>query len=192
MTSIQQPNNAPTNAANLSAILLETQQFPAEFKSLHLATCNVMNEPQASYAPYVEYEGCYYIFVSELSPHTHNLDKTGLSSVMFVESEVNAQHIFARKRLTLSCRAFEISRENKRFELVMTMFSNKFGKFTENLRAMQDFHLFRLEPMRGSYVSGFAKAYNLSGAGLSVITHRNETGHREAPSDAVKKEFIQA
>lgn len=167
-----------TPQPDLNEVLREAQAFPARFQTLHLATCNASAEPEASYSAYVEHEGSYYVYVSELSPHTTNLAESGRCSVLFIESEAETKHLFARRRLTLQCRASECRRDSASFELVMDMFTEKFGGFMSMLRKLEDFHLYQLHPVSGGYVAGFAKAYTLTGEGLSLIRHRQEQGHR--------------
>jgi heme iron utilization protein len=162
----------------LAAVMADAQRFPANFQSLHLATSNDRGEPEASYAPYLEHEGSYYVYVSELSAHTGNLAATGRCSVLFIESETQAKHLFARRRLTLQCVAQECPRDGSAFEPLMDRFAAKFGNFVGMLRKLTDFHLYQLSPQSGAYVAGFAQAYTLEGDGLREIRHRQEQGHR--------------
>ena len=43
---------------------------------------------------------------------------------------------------------------------------------------MEDFHLFKITPISGLLVFGFAKAFNLEGPVLVNVVHLNEKGHR--------------
>ncbi|MCX8520443.1 MAG: pyridoxamine 5'-phosphate oxidase family protein, partial [Rhodoferax sp.] len=156
-------------APDLNAVLAQCRQFPGHFQSLHLATCNATGTPEASYAAYVEHRGCYYIYTSELSAHTANLATSGRCSVLFIESETEARHLFARRRLTLQCTAMECHRDGPEFEPLMELFIQKFGQFMGMMQKLLDFHLFRLQPQSGNYVAGFAQAYTLEGEGLCAI-----------------------
>jgi len=167
-----------SHSPDLVAVLDECRQFPALFQSLHLATCNADAEPEASYAAYVEHQGCYYVYTSELSAHTANLAASGRCSVMFIESEDQARHLFARRRLTLQCAAAECPRGSAEFDRTLDQFVAQFGAFMAMLRKLTDFHLYRLRPLSGAYVAGFAQAYTLAGVGLGDIRHRREQGHR--------------
>lgn len=169
---------------DLNAVMAECKSFPQRFESLHLATCNAAGEPEASYAPYVEVDGNYYIYTSELSAHTANLAQSGRCSVLFIESEAEAKLLFARQRLTVQCRVSECPRDSAEFESLMDRFVEKFGNFMSMMRNLNDFHLYRLSPQTGSYVVGFARAYALSGEGLSEIRHRTDEGHRSADKAA--------
>ena len=180
-----------SKSPDLDVVMEECRKFPGQFQSLQLATCNAAGEPEASYAAYVEHEGCYYIYTSELSAHTANLAASRRCSVLFIESEVQAKHLFARRRLTLQCAAIECRRDSPGFGPLMDMFVQKFGSFMEMMRKLADFHLYQLRPQSGGYVAGFAQAYTLEGVGLSEIKHRKEQGHRSldnataAATDAV-------
>lgn len=164
----------------LQIVQEECKRFPQQFKSLILGTVNASGRPEASYAPYVEKDGVYYVYVSELSAHTANLAGAARSSILFIEDENNAKHIFARQRLTLDCTAAEIARSHERFQEVMDIFRLQFGSFMDMLSNLQDFHLFALTPEEGGYVAGFAKAYRLTGTQLSEIQHRNDQGHSKS------------
>lgn len=169
-----------SHTPDLLAVMDECRRFPGQFKSLHLATCTADGHPEASYAAYVAHQGSYYVYTSELSAHTANLAANGRCSVLFIESEAEAKHLFARKRLTLQCAATECPRGCDCFELIMDLFVGQLGGFMALLRKMNDFHLYRLRPLSGAYVAGFAQAYTLQGEGLSEIRRRNEQGHRSA------------
>ena len=164
----------------LDAILAEAHAFPREFSSLQLGTVDLDGAPNASYAPYVSKDGDYYIYVSELSQHTGNLKNTGRASVLFIEGENDASHLFARKRLTIECRAEVIERGTVAFETMLDTFNETFGDFIAMLRGLEDFHLIRLQPESAGYVRGFAQAFKLTGDGLTEIRHQNESGHRRA------------
>lgn len=176
---------------DLQTVLAECQQFPRSFQSLHLATSNATGEPEASYAAYVEHDGAYYIYVSELSAHSANLAARARCSVLFIESEEQAKHLFARRRLTLQCSASECLRTSTEFEALMDQFVAKFGEFMTMMRNLADFHLYQLRPISAAYVAGFAQAYTLSGTGLQEIRHRNEQGHRR-PSPASNEPSVAA
>jgi putative heme iron utilization protein len=154
----------------------------ARFQTLHLGTVTKDGQPEASYAPYVTDQGFYYVYLSQLARHTGNLRDTGKASVMFIQPESEATHVFARERLTLTCEAQEHPRGTPRFEQVIRLFDERFGKFMQVIRPMQDFGLFELRPVKGSYVAGFARAYTLAGADLSHVEHRRDEGHRREDS----------
>lgn len=173
------------NDTDLQQVREACKAFPARFQTLHLGTVGADGLPEASYAPYVSEGGRYYVYLSELARHSANLLATGRASVLFIESEAQAKHLFARERLTLACQAAECVRTTPRFEAVMERFDARFGKFMQAIRPLRDFRLFELLPLSGSYVAGFARAYTLAGDDLDQLRHRQEQGH-QAPDAAAE------
>ncbi|WGS84298.1 pyridoxamine 5'-phosphate oxidase family protein [Methylomonas sp. UP202] len=170
---------------DLNQVRAACQALPQSFDSVLMATVSAAGEPEASYAAYVRHDGDYYIYVSELSAHTRNLLDNGKVCLLFVEDETKAAHLFARQRVTYHCAAAEIDRDTASFEYLMSLFEEKFGAFIRQLRKMQDFHLFRIRPQRGSFVQGFAKAFAIEGDDLAQIRHVNDVGHQtREPAEA--------
>jgi putative heme iron utilization protein len=171
-------------AADLSHIQAEFEQLRHSFDTVQLATAGAEGQPEASYAPYVEHEGDFYVYVSELSAHTGNLLQNARASALFIESEAGAAHLFARRRLTYRCQVSEIPRVSAHFEAVLDQFAAKFGGLIDNLRTLQDFHLFRLEPQSAVYVAGFAQAYAIEDAKHPLVRHIRDRGHRRRDDTA--------
>jgi len=178
------------DSEKLQAIGAEASAFQGQFQSIQLATTNAQGLPEASYAAYVAHEHKFYVYVSELATHCANLRDTGRCSMMFIEAEKEAAHLFARKRLVFQCAAQEVARDDAKFDLVMGLFFDKFGKFMDVISKLTDFHLIELTPAHGSYVSGFAKAYHLNGQDLTQVTHRNDQGHA-SPDKATQQKMDQ-
>ncbi len=143
-------------------------------KSLSLVLATVGNNglPNVSYAPFVNDEyGNFYIYVSGLSEHTTKLLTNPLASILLIEDEVRAKQIFARKRITYQCRIDLVERNDEDYETVLNAMSARFGNVVNILRALPDFYLFRLSPVAGRFVTGFGKAYELSGENLTQLVH---------------------
>ncbi|MBX3721966.1 MAG: pyridoxamine 5'-phosphate oxidase family protein [Turneriella sp.] len=140
-------------------------------ESLLLASVAADGTPHASYAPTVPGEGGkYYVHVSELAKHFHNLSTDGRVSALIIEDEKDAANIFARKRLTLEGRATEIDKESPLWAEVMDRFTKKFGAFFEqSLRHLKDFHTFELSFDSGTLVLGFGSAFRLTGEELGQL-----------------------
>lgn len=170
-------------ATNLDEILKTCRAFAQARKTLQLATVDAQGIPEASYAPYVQHEGRYYVYLSQLAKHNANLNQRPMCSVLLIEDEDDAGHLFARQRLTLQCTVRVWERDSVRFEQVLDLFAQRFGEFMKVIRPLQDFQLFELQPQSGSYVAGFAKAYSLTGDDLSHIRHRNDQGHQSPQPD---------
>lgn len=175
--------DAPSSSADLDAVYKELQLFRAAFSTLSMATCGPDGEPDASYAPYLEVDGDFYVFVSALSTHTANLIETGRVSVLFIEEEATAVHPFVRRRLTFQCRVEEVGRDRDGYEGVLDLFETRFGGLVKTLRGLADFHLLRLHPERGRYVKGFGKAFAIDDVGLARIRHIRQSGRRTVPGD---------
>ena len=140
-------------------------------ESVLLASASDEGVPHASYAPVIMDEGGkYYIHISELAKHYHNLNSNGRVSALIIEDEKDAANIFARKRLTLDGRAVKLDKESSRWNEVMDRFGAKFGEFfNHSLRKQGDFHTFELNFDSGTLVLGFGAAFRLTGAELGQI-----------------------
>lgn len=176
-----------TSSTPLPGVREACQAFPARFQTLHLGTVGANGQPEASYAPYVADQGHYYVYLSSLARHVSNLRETARASVLFIEGEDNAKHLFARERLTLACQVSECPRGTARFEAVLNLFELRFGKFMQAIRPLQDFGLFELVPVSGSYVAGFARAYAFDGEDLGNLRHRNDQGHQSPDAKAEQR-----
>lgn len=164
--------------SSLAEVRQACRAFPGRFQTLHLATVGADGQPEASYAPFVSDGERYFVYLSSLAKHSRNLRETARASVLFIEGEADAGHLFARERLTLACGVQEHARGTPRFETVLDHFGERFGQFMQVIRPLQDFGLFELLPVSGSYVAGFARAYTLDGTDLGRVRHRKEQGHQ--------------
>lgn len=165
----------------LEQILPEALGFFRNFRSLLLATSDGDGWPNASYAAHViDDQGRFYVYVSDLAAHTGNLKVRLRASVLFIENENDAQHLFARRRLTCDCRVKPLARETPEWETAMGLFIAAHGAFMAMLKNLEDFRMFQLTPERAVYVRGFAQAYELMGEQLSEIRHISDQGHRSA------------
>ncbi len=171
--------NAPT--LPLEAIAREACDFRNAFRTLHLATTAADGTPIASYAPFaLSASGHPQIFVSELAAHTANLQRGTTVSALLIEAERDAAHLFARKRLTLTCTPRHCPRGSGAFERVLANLEARFGEFMGYLRTLEDFHAFELLPHHATYVRGFAQAYEFPHGDLHAIRHINDRGHQVA------------
>jgi putative heme iron utilization protein len=171
-----------TNVVDLESTAEDFRVFARQFQSLQLATASAEGTPEASYAPFYKDGRDFYVYVSELSRHTANLAENPRASVLFIENERDASHLFARRRLTYQCHCEEIPRGTGPFERTMDAIEGHFGRFIGMLRKLDDFHLYRVTPLTGTYVAGFARAFELVGDELDQVRHINDVGHR--PKDA--------
>lgn len=146
-------------------------------ETLQLATLGDDGVPHASYAPYVREEERFYILISEAAHHCGYLMCHDRCSVMFIEDETAAGQIFARKRVSLECRAATVPRDDPSFTHHTGLLERRFGAIVPMLLQMKDFHLFELLPQSGEAVFGFGEAYRFNGDFTRI--EPKTSGHRE-------------
>lgn len=134
-----------------------------DYKTVSLATSDSSGAPQASYSPAaVDSEHNFYLFLSELSEHTGNLQANPQVSLMLIEDESNSGQLFARNRLTVSGKATALPRSGPEWERASEIYRARFGKFFDQLAQLKDFHMFQVTPESARLVVGFGAAYQLS------------------------------
>ena len=156
---------------DLTAVAADFQSFVAGFNSVILSTVNADGQPEASYAPCIRQDGCFYIYVSELASHTRNLLNHQQASLLFIEPEAEARNLFARKRATLEITAYPIERDSSQWLAVLSEMETKLGNTVRVIRGLKDFHLLQLKPRKATFVTGFGKAFELQGEQLDQIIH---------------------
>ena len=141
--------------------LNEAREFLSGFRSVILGSVTARGLPHTSYAPFVADQGCFFIYVSSLAQHAASL-KNGQASLFFIEDETTAKTIFARKRLTIDCRAKIIHPKETGHEHILDLLQARHGSTVELLRTLPDFILFELAPTRAGFVTGFGAAFDLT------------------------------
>lgn len=184
-------SSAPAAAPGAKAdAALERARAAASFlrdnaKTALLATADAAGQPDSSVAPFVvDAEGALHTYISNLSIHTANLRANPRASVLLIEDEATANHLLARRRLTLRVAASFVGRDDAGFAAPMQALREKFGPVMEHLEKMHDFHLVRLVPDRARLVAGFGQAYDAAPADWTRLSHVNDTGHTAAPKPA--------
>ena len=160
-----------TKEHNLKFIQNEFHELLASLKTVTLSTRDHKNQPEASYAPYVEFDSAYYLFISGLAKHTVNLKQNGFVSLLFIEDEANCRNLFSRRRVILAGKGIIIDRNSSHYSLVMAQFRHRFGRFIDIIEPLQDFSLFQINVLEGRYIRGFAQAFELTGTDLKEIAH---------------------
>ncbi|MFW6354810.1 MAG: pyridoxamine 5'-phosphate oxidase family protein, partial [Verrucomicrobiota bacterium] len=155
-------------------------EFRDSFQTVLLGTAMPDGTPDVSVSPAVweAEEGAFYVFISELSSHTGNLQHHPQASLMMIEDESAAAQLLARRRLTFPCSARFIARDAPEFAGPMEALKAKFGAVMKHLETMTDFHLVRLEPGLGRLVNGFGQAYEVDGRDWTELDHVGGGGHR--------------
>ena len=173
----EKPNKAEETTAEKYSALIENA------RTLTLATVDEAQMPQASYVPFVrDGAGNYLVYVSDLSTHTANLLRSRKASLMIIEDEAQAAHLFARQRVNFDCSARELNRDTAEFEAAAAFMLERFPKVFPEMLEMLDFHFIELSPQRGRLVLGFGQAYDVGGEYMSEIKHvgGNGRGHTRA------------
>lgn len=157
---------------------IEISDFVREFRSVILGTVTSEGEPNVTYAPFLRFRGDNYIFISTTGDHFDNLKNNGKLEVLFIEDEVKTKEISVRTRVRYTAKA-EFLERNAQFEEVMDEFqkNNNMMKMT---RTMKDFYLVKLKFIKGRYVKGIGKAYDINENGdvtQLVRTHDYEGEH---------------
>jgi len=150
--------------------------FLASRRSAVLATLSPEGFPHASYAPFTAVEECFYVLVSEAASHTANLLERPRCSLLFIEDENDASALFARRRVSLECEAFDIPRGDPRFDALAAAMRERLGETVSMLLGLADFHLVGFRPLRGEAVFGFGEAYTIEQPFGRIVPKR--VGHR--------------
>ena len=143
-------------------------------KTLYLSTSSKTGELETSVAPFVRYEGDFYIYVSELSQHTKNLlaqEKNTPVSALLCADEKETEQLFACERMRLQLKVKEVKRSSQQYQSVIQQFENAFGEVVQVLSSLPDFHLFQLRILNGSYVRGFGQAFRFEGNPENGVQH---------------------
>ncbi|MCQ8182825.1 pyridoxamine 5'-phosphate oxidase family protein [Methylomonas sp. SURF-1] len=125
-----------------------------------IASCTVDGDAEASYAPVLQQDGLFYVYVSGLAKHTGNLLRSRQGSLLFLGDA--AGNPFARPRASVSCTVAEIGRDDPRYVELLDGLEHRFGKVIGLLRNLPDFRLLALTPIRYHYIAGFGQAYSFT------------------------------
>ncbi len=156
------------------------QELIDSTKSVILATIDAEGKPVSSYAPFAHVDGTFQILVSFMAKHTRNLRDRKRVSVMLIEDESAVKQIYARDRLTLDCEADLVEQGSELFDRSVAELEKRHGNIVKMLSELNDFVLFDLKPISGSYVNGFGSAYSVN-PDLTVNEHvKGAHGQTEA------------
>ena len=160
----------------------EILSFINSRKSLMLSSITEDGEPYASYAPFAltEEQDGFYVLLSTIAVHAKNLLAHAKAAVLIVEDEDSAKELFARLRATYHVAAEHIAHGTEGFEKGVQALEARHGERSRNLSELSDFHMFKLTPNSGRYVTGFGRAYMLAGDSLTAesIDHMRD-GHQK-------------
>ncbi|GAB6927341.1 hypothetical protein JCM10914A_13240 [Paenibacillus sp. JCM 10914] len=158
-------------------------EFANGLKSLILSTIDETGRPFISYAPFVQTQGKFYIYISRIAPHYRHLEEQGLVDVMLIADEVSTSNLFARERARFTCVARNIGEEG--YEEIFELFAETFSTPMMTMLRGLDFSLFELAPSAGRYVAGFGQAYDID-LTADRFEHVAREGHGQSVSNAEK------
>ena len=160
----------------------EVLSFIHSRKSLQLSTITPEGRPYASYAPFAigASDECLYVLLSDIAVHAGNLRATPQASVLIIQDEDSAEELFARVRVNYTVDAEHIAVASEAWLQGIKTLTDRHGERISALSKLADFHLFKLSPIGGRYVKGFARAYTLAGNTLAgeVLNHMTD-GHKK-------------
>ncbi|WP_432786727.1 Heme oxygenase HutZ [Oligella sp. MSHR50489EDL] len=152
-------NQSMQDRAAKNAELAAKLQGLHQQKSLLIASSNTDGSPLISYAPFCEYHGVFYVFISYLAEHTPNLLERPRASIMLLQDEAKTSNVFVRERVRYEVKCHAINRDEPLFEAVLQVLEQKQGKMVGLLKTLGDFYLIALKPTEGSLVVGAGAAY---------------------------------
>lgn len=163
-------NELETNQRKVKPKTPKIDELIDKTKSVILATIDADGNPNSSYAPFANLNGSFQILVSFMSKHTKNLRDQKKVSVMLIDDESAHKQIYVRNRLTLQCEAVLVETGTEFFTQAVSALEERHGNIVKMLAELNDFVLFDLKPIKGSYVNGFGSAYSVN-ADLSINEH---------------------
>lgn len=163
---------------DLAATAEEMVGFRQSAQTLELASVDAQGFPQASYSPFAEVDGKFYILVSEISPHTANLVEGKKASAMIIDDVSTTEIVYARRRLIYQTTIQSVDKAGNLGKVVLEVMRHKFGKIIEVLSAMEDFLLLELTPGSGRFVKGFGQAFDVTGLDEVELVHLTD-GHKD-------------
>ena len=158
-------------------LLPEIDELRDSCQSLQLATLNGQ-KPHASYAPFAYNEAGYFILISDIAQHGQNLKTAKEISFMMLEDESAAKSIFARRRLSFESKAQCVDKNSELGMQGINALQQRFGEMIMQLSQLKDFNLYLLKPLKGRFVKGFGKAFEISGDELNQLSHL-QGGHQK-------------
>ena len=157
MRSLQKINNLYLN-------------FFKGLRSLCFSTVDSKGLPLIGYAPFiVDEQRHFFIYLSDLASHTSALRESKNASVLLIEDENNSSEIFARTRIVFQCTVNQLPRESKLWQQKMESLAKRFGDIVTTLYSLSDFHLFKMQPLRGTFINGFGQAYVITGEKMDQL-----------------------
>ncbi|MEG0448227.1 MAG: pyridoxamine 5'-phosphate oxidase family protein [Lysinibacillus sp.] len=137
-------------------------------KSFLLSFVDKEGMPFSSSAAFVRVNGKFYVYVSRIAEHHQLLDQSQVVDVLCVADQAVTQNHFATERARWQCKPTNLGNEGH--EEVFAAFDEVHTANMMKLLRTLDFSLFELTPLKGRYVVGFGKAFDIDFA-EDTLTH---------------------
>ncbi|WP_104629698.1 HugZ family heme oxygenase [Helicobacter bizzozeronii] len=172
---------------DMDEVRADLERFRESFSTVCIASLSPENEVICSYSALLfdDRDGRrqFYIYVSEVAEHFNSIKAHPDNvEIMFLEGEATAKSPILRRRLRYRTRVTFMER-GVEFDRIYDNFIQKHGKGRglETIRHMQDFHLIKLDFIRGRFVKGFGQAYDIDAHGN--ITYVGSKGNPHTMKD---------
>lgn len=133
------------------------QKLLEKQRTLMISSLDKDNNPRISYSPYVNDGDKFYIYISKIADHYHNIVNNPEISIMIIEDEKDVDIMFARERVSFAGKA-SILKENKE---IIEKLSARQGKSIMDVLVGLDFDVFEIKITSGRLVKGFGKAFDV-------------------------------
>lgn len=153
----------------------DLEEFMQGFRSICLASLHKDNSVVCSYAPLIQDNGNYYIYISEVSEHFSSISQNPKNiEVMFLQDQNEAPSSILRKRVRFKAEATFMER-GAEFDRIYDIFEaqNDHNASFKTIRKMLDFHLIQLHFKEGRFVKGFGQAYDIKNGEILPLTESN-------------------
>ncbi|MED4453920.1 HugZ family protein [Metabacillus fastidiosus] len=134
-------------------------QFIDKCKTVVISSKDENGDPFTSYAPYVQHNGKFYIYISIITDHYKFIEANNLISIMMLKDEQDAPNLFARERARFQCIAENVGNDDH--EEIFAKFESIHGTPMMGVLRGLDLSLFELTPKSGRYVIGFGQAFDI-------------------------------
>jgi hypothetical protein len=133
-------------------------------RSIRIAALGTIHEGEPNLAMVaVAFEddfSAFYIHVSRLGKHTRDMEGDSHVSLLLTEVDDGRADPQTLARVSIQGMAEMISRSPPDYIRVKDIYLTRFPE-AENLFSLGDFNLWRISPMGGRFVAGFARAFNV-------------------------------
>ena len=132
----------------------------------------VDGEPEAALLPFARRDdyNAVYVQASGLARHTRGLGAGARAGVLIHASDSPDADPMQLPRLSLHATVAVFDKSSAAFAAAATRFASRFPAASMTLE-LGDFNLYELTFVRGRYVEGFARAFNIGGDALRDLAH---------------------